>query len=72
MPDATFAHPDLTTFARLDSLGLKVTGQVVDPDRAVLACGVVDPDQGVSDSLCRWLGVTPRTWSVELGVSRHE
>ena len=26
MPDATFACPDLTTFARLDELGLEVTG----------------------------------------------
>ncbi len=27
MPNATFARPDLTTFARLDELGLEVTGQ---------------------------------------------
>ena len=27
MPDATFARPDLTTFCRLDELGLAVTGQ---------------------------------------------
>ncbi len=31
-----------------------------------------EPDRGVSETLCKWLGVTPRTWSVELGVSRHE
>ena len=29
---------DLTTFARLDELGLEVVGQRLDPDRAVLAC----------------------------------
>lgn len=49
MPDATrpvgFACPDLTTVCRLDELGLEVTGQRLDPDRAVLACRVVEPDQ---------------------------
>jgi transposase len=43
--DATFARPDLTTFCRLDALGLVVTGQRLEPDRAVLACRVVEPDQ---------------------------
>ena len=42
--DATFACPDLTTFCRLDDLGLVVTGQRVEPGRAVLACRVVDED----------------------------
>ena len=40
MPDATrpadFACADLTTFCRLDELGLEVTGQRLEPDRAVL------------------------------------
>jgi transposase len=45
VPDATFACPDLTTFARLDGLGLEVVGQRLEPDRAVLACRVVEPDQ---------------------------
>jgi len=43
--DATFARPDLTRFARLDELGLEVVGQRLEPDRAVLACRVVEPDQ---------------------------
>ena len=43
VPDATFACPDLTTFARLDELGLEVVGQRLEPDRAVLACRVVEP-----------------------------
>jgi transposase len=51
MPDATFACPDLTTFARLDELGLEVTGQRLEPDRAVLACRVVE-----ADSWCRRCG----------------
>ncbi|MGO1325928.1 MAG: ISL3 family transposase [Brevibacterium aurantiacum] len=51
MPDATFARPDLTTFVRLDELGLEVVGQRVEPDRAVLACRVVE-----ADNWCRRCG----------------
>ena len=54
MHDATragaFACADLTTFCRLDELGLVVTGQRLEPTRAVLACKVVVPE----DSLERW------------------
>jgi transposase len=42
--DATFTRPDLTTFTGLDDLGLVVTGQRLEPHRAVLACRVVEPD----------------------------
>jgi transposase len=52
MADATFADPDVTTFARLDGLGLQVTGQFVEPDRTVLECRVVGDDAG-----CRRCGV---------------
>jgi transposase-like protein len=52
VPDATvgdradvFAVPDLSAFCRLDELGLFVTGQRLEPDRAVLACRVLEPDQ---------------------------
>jgi len=45
LSDATFACPDLTKFCRLDELGFAVTGQRLRPDRAVLACRVVEPDQ---------------------------
>jgi hypothetical protein len=54
MLDATFACPDLTTFTRLDGLGLQVTGQRLAPDRAMLACRVVDADPG--DRWCRRCG----------------
>jgi transposase len=57
MSDATFACPDLTTFARLDELGLEVTGQRLEADRAVLACRVVEPDEWCRR--CGCLG-TPR------------
>ena len=61
MHDATspagFGCPDLTAFCRLDELGLVVTGQRIEPDRAVLACRVLEPDQW-----CRRCGCegTPR------------
>lgn len=45
MLDATFTCPDLTTFCRLDELGLAVVGQRIEPDRAVLACRVAETDR---------------------------
>jgi transposase len=51
--DATFACPDLTTSARLDGLGLEVTGQRLEPDRAVLACRVVEPDEWCRECGCQ-------------------
>ena len=71
MPDATFACPDLTTFCRLDELGLQVTGQRLEPDRAVLACRVLEPDdwcqrcgcQGrARDTVVRQLAHEPLGW----------
>ena len=53
MPDATtFDRPDLTTFTRINELGLEVTGQRLEPERAILACRIVAPDD-----LCRLCGV---------------
>ena len=71
MPDATFTRPDLTTFARLDDLGLEVVGQRLEPDRAVLACRVVADDgwcrrcgcEGVPrDTVTRALAHEPVGW----------
>jgi len=42
--NATFAAPCLTTFCRLDELGLEAVGQHLDADRAVIECRVVDDD----------------------------
>ncbi|MGY4644988.1 ISL3 family transposase [Cellulomonas sp. URHB0016] len=53
VPDATFATPDLTTFCRLDELGLVVVGQHLQPDKAVLACRV---DADADDHWCRRCG----------------
>jgi len=70
-PGAGFSRADLTTFARLDELGLEVTGQRLEPDRAVLACRVVDPDswcrrcgcEGLArDSVTRRLAHEPFGW----------
>lgn len=87
MPDATpgagFACADLTTFCRLDELGLEVTGQRLEPDRAVLACRVVVPDQwcrrcgcegAVRDTVVRRLAHEPLGWRptmLEVTVRRY-
>ena len=44
MSDATFTPPDLTSFCLLDGLGLEVNGQRLEPERAILACRPVEPD----------------------------
>ena len=71
MPDATFSCPDLTTFTGLNDLGLEVTGQLLEADRAVLVCRVVDPDdwcrrcgcQGAPrDTVVRRLAHAPFGW----------
>jgi transposase len=49
-PDAGFTRPDLSIFCRLDELGLVVTGQRLEPERALLACRVVESP----DSVERW------------------
>jgi transposase len=81
--DASFACPDLTTFCRLDELGLEVTGQRLEPDRAVLACRVVEPDrwcrrcgcEGVPrDTVVRRLAHEPLGWRptvLEVSVRRY-
>jgi transposase len=68
---AGFVRADLTTFCRLDELGLEVTGQRVDPDRAVLACRIAELDrwcrrcgeEGTSrDTVTRQLAHEPFGW----------
>ncbi len=71
MLHGTFVAPDLATFTRPDQLGLEVIGQLVEPDRAVLACRVVEPDdwcrrcgcQGrARDTVVRRLAHVPFGW----------
>lgn len=38
---AIFAAPDLTTFCRLDELGVEAVGQRLEPDRVVIKCRLV-------------------------------
>ena len=83
MSYATFAHPDLTTFAGLDGLGLEVVGQRVEPQRAVLACRIVEPDQwchrcgcegAPRDTVTRRLAHEPLGWrptTLEVTVRRY-
>ncbi len=83
MSDATFVRPDLTTFCRLDELGLEVTGQRLERHRAVLACRVVEPDrwcrrcgcEGVPrDTVVRRLAHEPLGWrptTLEVTVRRY-
>jgi transposase len=80
---ATFARPDLTTFAGLDGLGLEVVGQRVEPQRAVLACRIVEPDQwchrcgcegAPRDTVTRRLAHEPLGWrptTLEVTVRRY-
>src|SRR5699024_2958885 len=44
MAHATFVSPDLSTFARLDELGLSAVGQRLTVGRAVLECRLTDPE----------------------------
>jgi transposase len=83
VPDATFDRPDLTTFARLDELGLDVVGQRLEPDRAVVACRVVEPDEwcrrcgcqgSPRDTVVRRLAHEPLGWrptTLEVSVRRY-
>jgi transposase len=83
VPDATFACPDLTTFCRLDELGLEVTGQRLEPERAVLACRVVEADrwcrrcacEGTArDTVTRRLAHEPLGWrptTLEVTIRRY-
>ena len=83
MRDATFACTDLTMFCRLDALGLEVTGQLLEPGRAVLSCRVTEPDlwcrrcgcEGAPrDSVTRALAREPFGWrptTLLVTVSRY-
>ena len=81
--NATFTTPDLTTFCRLDDLGLVVTGQHREPDRAVLACRVTEPDNWCRacgsegrprDTVTRDLAHEPNGWrptTLRLTIRRY-
>ena len=83
MSDVTFACPDLTTFCRLDELGLEATGQRLEADRAVLACRVMEPDEWCHrcgcpgtprDTVVRRLAHEPLGWRptlLEVTVRRY-
>jgi transposase len=71
MLDVTFDAPDMTTFCGLEALGLRIVGQLVGQERAVLACVVVAADefchrcgaQGLArDTVTRRLAHAPWGW----------
>jgi hypothetical protein len=70
-PEAGFGRADLTTFCRPDELGLEVTGQRLEPDRAVLACRVVEPD-GSDARWCRRCGCEGSVWDTVMQRLAHE
>ena len=49
MPKPTFTLPDLNSFCLIDGLGLRVTGQQIRRDRAVLECRVAEDDRWCRD-----------------------
>jgi hypothetical protein len=70
-PAAGFTRAGLTTFCRLGELGPEVTGQRLEPGRAVLACRVLEPGQWcrrcgceglVRDTVIRQLAREPPGW----------
>ena len=71
VPDATFGCPGLTTFCRLDELGLVVVGQRLEPDRAVLACRVLEADDG-TEGWCRRCGCAGRPRDTVTRELAHE
>ncbi|OMH22911.1 ISL3 family transposase, partial [Tersicoccus phoenicis] len=73
----------MTTFCRVDELGLVVTGQRLEPGRAVLACRIVEPDEwcrrcgcqgAVRDTVVRRLAHEPLGWRptvLEVTIRRY-
>lgn len=83
MHESIASCADLTTFCGLDELGLEAVGQRIEPDRAVLACRVVEPDQWCHrcgaegrprDTVVRRLAHEPLGWrptTLEVIVRRY-
>ena len=45
MAHLSFDDPCLTTFCRLEELGLQAVGQRLESDQAVIECRVIQPDR---------------------------
>lgn len=69
MIDSTFCPPDLTTFCRLDQLGLVVVGQQLAAQHATLACTVVP---SADDAFCRRCGAQGRARDTVTRRLAHE
>lgn len=64
MNNATFHLPDLTTFCRLNDLGLETTGQFLTRDRAEVACRVAEPDPWGSECGSEGIPRDTVTWQL--------
>lgn len=71
LSNATFCTPDLESFCMLGGLGLHVSGQRLEPDRAVLECRVPRDDGWCRGCGCegrpigtvtRWVTHVPLGW----------
>ena len=49
MPQPTFTSPDINSFCLLNGLGLRVTGQQIRRDRAILECRLAEDDRWCRD-----------------------
>ena len=58
-PAAGFTRADLTTFCRLDELGLEVTGQRLEPGVPCSRAGSSNPASGVAAAAARASCATP-------------
>ena len=67
MANTTFDRPDLTTFTRLDDLGLEVTGQHIEADHTVLACRITGEDRW-----CRRCGCQGQSRDTVIRRPAHE
>lgn len=67
MAHATFDSPNLTTFCRLDELGLAAVGQRLSPDRAVIECrlALADPWCGACGAQATSRGTITRSLAHE-------
>ena len=80
MHESTFTAPDLTTFTRLDGLGLTAIGQHLTAAKAEILCRVTAPDAWCTrcgsegaprDTVTRRLAHAPFGWRPTVLVIRH-
>ena len=80
MPQSTFTAPDLTTFTKLDQLGLTATGQHLTTEKTEILCRVTAPNPWCTrcgsegsprDTVTRRLAHEPFGWRPTVLLIRH-